>query len=53
MNIREANELDYPELRKIYLESRRKCFHWANIKEMSFEDFDRDTIDEYIILRRR
>ncbi|MCR8642027.1 GNAT family N-acetyltransferase [Paenibacillus sp. N1-5-1-14] len=50
MNIREANELDYPELRKIYLESRRKSFHWANVNEMTFEDFDRDTIEEYIIL---
>lgn len=50
MNIRVANELDYPDLRMIYLESRRKSFHWADIEEMILEDFDKDTVEEYIIL---
>jgi GNAT superfamily N-acetyltransferase len=50
LNIRLANELDYPDLRMIYLESRRKSFHWADIEEMAVEDFDNDTVDEYIIL---
>lgn len=50
MNIRIANELDYPALRKIYLESRRKNFHWADIEKMTLEDFDKDTVEEYIIL---
>jgi GNAT superfamily N-acetyltransferase len=50
LNIRVANELDYPELRMIYLESRRNSFHWAEIEEMTLEDFDRDTVEEYIIL---
>ncbi|MEH7462284.1 GNAT family N-acetyltransferase [Bacillus thuringiensis] len=50
MNIRVANELDYPALRLIYLESRRKNFHWADIEEMILEDFDKDTVGEYIIL---
>ena len=25
-------------------------FHWANSEEMTLEDFDRDTTDEYILL---
>ncbi|KIV55366.1 acetyltransferase [Aneurinibacillus migulanus] len=50
MNIRVANKLDYPHLRIIYLESRRKNFHWADIKEMTLEDFDKNTVGEYIIL---
>ncbi|MBP1989503.1 GNAT family N-acetyltransferase [Paenibacillus eucommiae] len=50
MNIRVASELDYPALRRIYLESRRKSFYWADIEEMTLEDFDKHTIGEYIIL---
>ncbi|MDP7980205.1 GNAT family N-acetyltransferase [Bacillus sp. WLY-B-L8] len=50
MKVRIANELDYPALRLIYLESRRKNFHWADIEEMTLEDFDKDTVEEYIIL---
>jgi len=50
LNIRAASELDYPELRYIYLESRRKSFHWADSDEMALEDFDKDTIEEYILL---
>lgn len=50
MNIRVASELDYPALRRIYLESRRKSFYWADIEEMTLEDFDKHTVGEYIIL---
>ncbi|MCZ8515239.1 GNAT family N-acetyltransferase [Paenibacillus filicis] len=50
MNIRVANEFDYPDLRMIYLESRRNNFHWANIEKMSLDDFDNHTVDEYILL---
>lgn len=50
MNIRTAGESDYPDLRVIYLESRRKSFHWADADKMSIEDFDKDTEDEYILL---
>ncbi|OPA78689.1 GNAT family N-acetyltransferase [Paenibacillus selenitireducens] len=50
MDIRVANELDYPDLRMIYLESRRKTFHWAGKEEMTLEDFDKHTVEEYIIL---
>ncbi|MCC3373727.1 GNAT family N-acetyltransferase [Cohnella sp. REN36] len=50
MMIREASEKDYPELRKIFLESRAQNFHWANTEEMTLEDFDRETIGESIIL---
>ncbi|WP_072331876.1 MULTISPECIES: GNAT family N-acetyltransferase [unclassified Paenibacillus] len=50
MIIREADKLDYPELRQLYLESRLKSFHWANAEEMTLDDFDRDTIEEYILL---
>ncbi|MGE6256929.1 N-acetyltransferase family protein [Heyndrickxia sporothermodurans] len=50
MNIRVANDLDYPALRSIYLESRRKHFHWADGEKMTLEDFDNHTVDEYIIL---
>lgn len=50
LNIRKAHELDYRDLRTIYLESRRKSFHWANTEEMILEDFDKDTRGEYILL---
>ncbi|PEZ03969.1 GNAT family N-acetyltransferase [Bacillus sp. AFS018417] len=50
MNIKVANELDYQDLRMIYLESRRKSFHWVDVKEMALEDFDKHTVGEYIIL---
>ncbi|MFF2480986.1 GNAT family N-acetyltransferase [Paenibacillus sp. NPDC058071] len=50
MDIREARESDYHELRQIYLESRRTSFYWANKDEMSLDDFDQDTIDESIVL---
>ncbi|WP_232696956.1 GNAT family N-acetyltransferase [Brevibacillus daliensis] len=50
MNIRVANELDFPELRRIYIETRRNSFVWENKNEMSLEDFDKHTEDEYIIL---
>ncbi|MFD0713793.1 GNAT family N-acetyltransferase [Paenibacillus sp. GCM10027626] len=50
MKIRTANEADFPVLRMIYLESRRKSFHWADIEEMTLQDFDRHTEGEHIIL---
>ncbi|WP_409347328.1 GNAT family N-acetyltransferase [Paenibacillus sp. MBLB4367] len=50
MKIRVASEVDYPELRQIYLESRRKSFDWMSAKEMILEDFDTHTRGEYIIL---
>lgn len=50
MNIRVANKEDYPDLRMIYLESRNKNFHWATSEEMTLEDFDKHTEEEYIIL---
>jgi len=50
MIIRVANELDYPELRNVYLQSRRKNFLWENTEEMTLEDFDKHTVEEYIIL---
>jgi len=50
MNIRIATELDYPELRHIYLESRRKRFHWAKAEDLKLEDFDKDTEEELIII---
>ncbi|MDR9855999.1 GNAT family N-acetyltransferase [Paenibacillus sp. VCA1] len=50
MRIRPALAMDYPELRRIYLVSRRQSFVWENEHEMSLEDFDRDTVDEYILL---
>lgn len=50
MEIREANELDYPQLRNVYLQSRRKNFFWENAEEMVLEDFDEHTVGEYIIV---
>ncbi|PAE90078.1 GNAT family N-acetyltransferase [Shouchella clausii] len=50
MIIRTANKLDFPTLRKIYLESRRESFYWADIDKMSLEDFDKDTVGEHIII---
>jgi len=50
INIRAANEQDYPALRAIFLESRRQSFHWANREEMALADFDKQTVDEYIIV---
>ncbi|WP_130609065.1 GNAT family N-acetyltransferase [Cohnella abietis] len=50
MIIKVASESDYADLRHIYLESRRKSFHWANKEEMALEDFDKHTVDEHILL---
>jgi len=50
MNIRVATEQDYPALREVFLETRRQSFHWANREEMALEDFDKQTVDEYIIV---
>ncbi|MGG4345174.1 N-acetyltransferase family protein [Paenibacillus lautus] len=50
MIIREASSADYPQLRQIYLESRRESFHWANADEMTLDDFDQDTSEEQILL---
>ncbi|MCJ8014389.1 GNAT family N-acetyltransferase [Paenibacillus sp. KQZ6P-2] len=50
MQIRAANRSDYPELRQIYLESRRKSFVWEDENEMTLADFDKHTSEEYIIL---
>ncbi|WP_212980632.1 GNAT family N-acetyltransferase [Paenibacillus azoreducens] len=50
MQIRQANQSDYPELRNVFLASRRQSFYWANQEGMALEDFDKQTADEYIIL---
>ncbi|MED5016464.1 GNAT family N-acetyltransferase [Paenibacillus chibensis] len=50
MIIREASRADYPQLRRIYLESRRESFRWANVDEMTLDDFDKDTSEEQILL---
>lgn len=50
MLIREASTVDYPQLRQIYLDSRRQSFHWANPEEMTLDDFDQDTVEEHILL---
>ncbi|PFD37095.1 GNAT family N-acetyltransferase [Bacillus cereus] len=50
MKIRVANELDYPVLRNVYLQTRRKTFFWENTEEMILEDFDKHTMEEHIIL---
>ncbi|MCM3132869.1 GNAT family N-acetyltransferase [Paenibacillus polysaccharolyticus] len=50
MIIREASIADYPQLRQIYLDSRRESFHWANTDKMTLDDFDRDTLEEEILL---
>ncbi|TBL79022.1 GNAT family N-acetyltransferase [Paenibacillus thalictri] len=50
MNIRLAAESDNPDLREVYLESRRNRFYWAVTENMKLDDFDRDTVDEVILL---
>jgi len=39
VNLRVAKEFDYPALRKIYLESRRKSFYWADTEAMTTDNF--------------
>ncbi|SFX21585.1 Ribosomal protein S18 acetylase RimI [Thermoactinomyces sp. DSM 45891] len=50
MKIREANKDDFPELRHLYLESRCKSFYWADVEQMTLEDFDQHTLEEHIIV---
>lgn len=50
MRIRPARTMDSPELRRIYLASRRQSFVWENEHEMALEDFDKDTADEHILV---
>jgi len=48
--IREAKTVDYPQLREIYLASRRQSFHWVKAEDMDLHDFDQDTQEEQIFL---
>lgn len=50
LKIREAKLEDYPELREIFLASRRENFHWADANEMALGDFDKQTEKEFILL---
>ncbi|OWA33557.1 GNAT family N-acetyltransferase [Saccharibacillus sp. O16] len=50
MLIREASPADYPQLRNIYLDSRRQSFHWEDADQMTLEDFDRHTSEELILV---
>ncbi|WP_144556776.1 GNAT family N-acetyltransferase [Bacillus pumilus] len=50
MIIREAKMADYPQIREIYLASRRQSFHWLNAEDMNLHDFDHDTLEEQIFL---
>lgn len=50
MFVREATTADYPQLRQIYLDSRRHSFHWEDGSLMALEDFDRHTAEERILV---
>jgi len=48
MKIRPARDDDTPALRRIYLETRRQAFDWADSAQFKLEDFDNDTAGERI-----
>ncbi|WP_239255057.1 GNAT family N-acetyltransferase [Listeria ilorinensis] len=48
--IREATLDDFPKLREIFAESRKKHFFWLDRSQIVLEDFDRLTRDERIWL---
>lgn len=50
MLIRGAKTVDYPQLREVYLASRRQSFHWLNSDDMNLYDFDENTLEEKIFL---
>lgn len=50
MLIRGAKTVDYPQLREVYLASRRQSFHWLNSDDMNLYDFDENTWEEKIFL---
>lgn len=45
-----SKTVDYPQLREIYLASRRQSFHWVKAEDMDLHDFDQDTQDEQIFI---
>ncbi|MDU5333996.1 GNAT family N-acetyltransferase [Enterococcus sp.] len=50
IQIREMILDDKPQLRHLYLESRRTTFYWADPELMHLEDFDRDTAEELVFV---
>lgn len=50
MKIREFNENDRQELRRIYLKDRIETFHWVDTSAYTLNDFDTETAGEYILV---
>jgi GNAT superfamily N-acetyltransferase len=48
MRIRTAEPEDFSELRRIYLESRRRYFHWTDRTKLAAGDFDAATRGERV-----
>ncbi|MBF4515932.1 GNAT family N-acetyltransferase [Flavobacterium sp. ANB] len=51
LQIFEKRKDHIPDLQRIYLEVRRKTFHWLeDVKEYNLTDFERDTQGEFILV---
>jgi ribosomal protein S18 acetylase RimI-like enzyme len=50
MKIREMIRSDLEPLREIYLECRKKTFHWMPLESFSLCDFEEDTEGEWVLV---
>ena len=50
LTIKKYSPEDAPDLRRIFLESRRKAFFWANPEHFDLADFDQATRHEEILV---
>lgn len=50
IHIRKAEKTDYVTLATIFLESRRRAYHWRDLAGLKLEDFEVQTAGEVIFL---
>lgn len=48
--IREMSEEDRVDLRELYYNSRKVPFDWQDLSKFKVEDFDRDTLEEVVLV---
>lgn len=50
IEVLEAKQSNYQELREVFLDVRRNMFHWIEPKDLKLLDFDESTKDELILV---
>ncbi len=49
MTITEVQNKDYPVLKKLFLEERKRTFSWLDTSDYQLDDFEKQTQGEYIM----